>query len=122
MTVARDSACTALFDEKIYVMGGCDVDACYANLIEVFDIKTQTWTALPGPGSDEDDKLLYDYRALINVFEGKIYLAADEKDYTYDPKDGTWKLVRDKSSSFPTPLCIGVRWRMCYTVALTWGT
>ena len=98
MTVARDSACTALFDEKIYVMGGCDVDACYANLIEVFDIKTQTWTALPGPGSDEDDKLLYDYRALINVFEGKIYLAADEKDYTYDPKDGTWKLVREKSS------------------------
>ena len=53
MTVARENARSALLDEKIYVMGGCDIDQYNANWIEVFDLKTQSWTCLPGPGTDE---------------------------------------------------------------------
>ncbi|CAG7886786.1 unnamed protein product [Brassica rapa] len=98
MTVARADAATALLDEKIYVMGGCGIDAYSTNWVEVFDIRTQSWTAFPGPVFDVDEKLVDDYRDIVNVYEGKIYLATDEKDYTYDPKDGTWKLVREKSS------------------------
>ncbi|WZZ24552.1 hypothetical protein YC2023_007953 [Brassica napus] len=101
MTIDREDAPTALLDEKIYVVGGCNIDMYSTNWIEVFDIRTQSWTALPGPGPDEDDELVDDYRALVNVFEGKIYLATDEKDYTYDPKDGTWKLVKEKASFVP---------------------
>ncbi|KAF3531311.1 hypothetical protein DY000_02037090 [Brassica cretica] len=101
MTIDREDAPTALLDEKIYVVGGCNIDMYSTNWIDVFDIRTQSWTALPGPGPDEDDELVDDYRALVNVFEGKIYLATDEKDYTYDPKDGTWKLVKEKASFVP---------------------
>ncbi|RIA04874.1 hypothetical protein BRARA_K00872 [Brassica rapa] len=81
MTVARENAQTVLVDEKIYVMGGCDIDKYYANWIEIFDVRTQAWTALPGPGADDEDELL-------NVFKGKFYLAADEKEYSYEPKNG----------------------------------
>ncbi|CAG7884713.1 unnamed protein product [Brassica rapa] len=38
MTVAREDAQTVLLDEKIYVMGGCDIDKYNANWIEVFDV------------------------------------------------------------------------------------
>ena len=101
MTVARADAATALLDEKIYVMGGCDIDAYSTNWVEVFDIRTQSWTAFPGPVFDVDEKLVDDYRDIVNVYDGKIYLATDEKDYTYDPKDGTWKLVRENTSFIP---------------------
>ncbi|KAJ4899348.1 F-box/kelch-repeat protein [Raphanus sativus] len=103
MIVARENAETVLLDEKIYVMGGCDIDKYYANWIEVFDVKTESWTAFPGPGADEDD-LRNNLRNnnnecyIVNVFEGKLYVAADEKEYSYDPKNGTWKLVRENSS------------------------
>ncbi|KAJ4913403.1 F-box/kelch-repeat protein [Raphanus sativus] len=99
MTVAREDASTALLNEKIYVMGGCDIDAYSSNWVEVFDIRTQSWTALPGPGPDDmDDELRHAYCTVVNVFEGKIYLATDGKDYTYDPKYGTWKLVSEYTS------------------------
>ncbi|CAF2030043.1 unnamed protein product [Brassica oleracea var. botrytis] len=77
MTVARENARSALLDEKIYVMGGCDIDKYNANWIEVFDLKTQSWTSLPG----------------------KLYLEADAKEYSYEPKNGAWKLVREMSSA-----------------------
>ncbi|CAH8302971.1 unnamed protein product [Eruca vesicaria subsp. sativa] len=102
MTVARKNARTALLDEKIYVMGGCDIDEYYANWIEVFDLKNQSWTAFPGPGAD-DEELRNHLRksseyVIINEFEGKLYVATDEKEFSYEPKNGKWKLVREKSS------------------------
>ncbi|CAH8359982.1 unnamed protein product [Eruca vesicaria subsp. sativa] len=99
MYVARNSPHTVLLDEKIYVMGGCDIDEYYANWIEVFDQKTQSWTAFPGPNVD---KLLKHLRKshcdTVYVFEGKIYFMAGVKEYSYEPKDGTWKLVKEISS------------------------
>ncbi|KAL0726719.1 hypothetical protein Bca4012_022812 [Brassica carinata] len=101
MTVARDDAYTALLDGKIYVMGGCDIDSYSTNWIEVFDVRTQSWTALPGPGPDVDDELRHAYYFIIvNVCEGKIHVATIGKDYSYESKDGTWKLVREKSNLF----------------------
>ncbi|KAG2241670.1 hypothetical protein Bca52824_090243 [Brassica carinata] len=99
MTVARDDAETFLLDEKIYVMGGCDIDEYNANWIEVFDIETQSWTALPGPGADDEElrNHLQEFD-IVNVFEGKIYVASDEKEYSYEPENGEWKLVREQSS------------------------
>ncbi|CAA7022559.1 unnamed protein product [Microthlaspi erraticum] len=103
MTVARKNARALFCDGKIYVMGGCDIDKYSASWFEVFDMKTQSWTALPGPGADEDE-LLNLFRAgdkryrIENVFEGKIFIVVDEKEYAHDPKDGTWKFVRQQSS------------------------
>ncbi|KAJ4913402.1 F-box/kelch-repeat protein [Raphanus sativus] len=101
MTVARDDAYTALHDGKIYVIGGCDIDAYSTNWIEVFDVRTQSWTALPGPGPDADEELRRAYYFIIvNVCKGKIYVETIGKYYTYEPKDGTWKLVRERSNLF----------------------
>ncbi|KAG2306499.1 hypothetical protein Bca52824_026247 [Brassica carinata] len=103
MTVARKNAETVLLDEKIYVMGGCDIDEYNANWIEVFDIKSQSWSALPGPGAD-DEELLNHLRNnnweyyIVSVFKGKLYVVAGEKEYSYEPKNGTWKLLREYSS------------------------
>ncbi|EOA25867.1 hypothetical protein CARUB_v10019246mg [Capsella rubella] len=84
---------TVLIDQKIYVIGGCDVDSWF----EVLDIKTQTWRALSSPGAGHE---LYNININVNpdAFEGKLYVATHEKDYTYDPKDGTWKAAREESS------------------------
>ncbi|CAG7886784.1 unnamed protein product [Brassica rapa] len=111
MTVARENAATALVDDKIYVVGGCDIDAYSTNWVEVFDIRSQSWTALPGPGSLVDDELPDDddYCNIVNVFEGKIYLTIDEKDYIYDSKDDTWKLVRVETSFLSS---VKVWWEM----------
>ncbi|KAF2533046.1 hypothetical protein F2Q70_00033271 [Brassica cretica] len=96
---ARKHANTVVLDEKIYVMGGCDIDAYYANWIEVFDVKTQSWAAFPGPGVDELCNHFRKRRCYnVNVFEGRIYLLTGDKEYTYEPKDGTWKLVKEISS------------------------
>ena len=100
MTVARKHAHTVLLDEKIYVMGGCDIDVYYANWIEVFDTNSQSWTAFPGPTVDElCNHLRKRHYYIVNVFEGKIYLVlTHDKEYTYELKDGTWKLVKEISS------------------------
>ena len=55
---------------------------------------------MPCPGPDVDDELHAYYFIIVNVCEGKIYVATIGKDYTYEPKDGTWKLVREKSNLF----------------------
>ncbi|EFH44968.1 hypothetical protein ARALYDRAFT_916346 [Arabidopsis lyrata subsp. lyrata] len=94
MTVARSEPTTVYLDEKIYVIGGCKNDES-TNWLEIFDIKTQSWRALPGPVTDQELRCKY-----INVpvaFKGKLYVAAETKDYTYEPKDGTWNVVREKS-------------------------
>ncbi|CAH8366432.1 unnamed protein product [Eruca vesicaria subsp. sativa] len=107
MTVARENAQTVILDEKIYVIGGCDIDEYNANWIEVFDIKSQSWSALPGPGADEDElrnhlREYSEYYYIVNVFGGKIYVVVNEKDYTYEPKNGIWKLVREKPGFIDT--------------------
>ncbi|CAH8359993.1 unnamed protein product [Eruca vesicaria subsp. sativa] len=103
MSVTRKSPHTVLLDEKIYVMGGCDIDKYYANWIEVFDLKTESWTAFPGPDVDEIRNHIRQIGQrgcayIVTVFEGNIYLVVDDKEYTYKPKDGTWKLVKEISS------------------------
>ncbi|CAH8302981.1 unnamed protein product [Eruca vesicaria subsp. sativa] len=100
MNVARESPHTVLLDEKIYVMGGCDIDEYYANWIEVFDVQTQSWAAFPGPGVDELCNDLRKNRVFykVNVFQEKLYLETDDKAYNYEPKNGTWKVVRKRSN------------------------
>ncbi|KAG7543294.1 Kelch repeat type 1 [Arabidopsis thaliana x Arabidopsis arenosa] len=93
MMIARSDPVAVYLDEKIYVMGGCKNDES-ANWFEVFDIKTQTWKALPNP----DHELREYFYVNPDALEKKLYLAADTKDYTYEPKDGTWKVVREVSS------------------------
>lgn len=95
MMVARGNPIAVYLDDKIYVMDGYENDK-FPNWIEVFDIKTQTWRALPSPGADIElnDCFVVNPDAL----EGKIYVASYTKDYTYDPKCDTWKVVREKSS------------------------
>lgn len=46
MTVARSNPIAGFLDEKIYVVGGVEIDES-DNWFEVFDVKTQTWNALP---------------------------------------------------------------------------
>ncbi|CAL9224240.1 unnamed protein product [Arabidopsis halleri] len=96
MTVARSDPVAVYLDEKIYVIGGCKNDES-TNWLEVFDIKTQTWRALPSPGTDHELRCKY-IKVNSNAFKGKLYIAAETKDYTYEPKDGTWNVVREKSS------------------------
>ncbi|EOA18377.1 hypothetical protein CARUB_v10006907mg [Capsella rubella] len=93
MIAARKYPRAVLIDQKIYVIGGCNVDSWF----EVLDIKTQTWRALPSPGARHE---LCNININVNPdgFEGKLYVASHENDYTYDPKDGTWKVVREESS------------------------
>ncbi|KAG7543891.1 Kelch-type beta propeller [Arabidopsis thaliana x Arabidopsis arenosa] len=95
MTLARSEPMAVYLDEKIYVMGGCKNDES-ANWLEVFDIKTQTWRALPSPRTDHELRCKY-IKVNPNAFKGKLYVAAETKDYTYEPKDGTWNVVREKS-------------------------
>ncbi|CAN7108971.1 unnamed protein product [Brassica rapa subsp. narinosa] len=70
---------------EIYLIGGPYREP--SSSVRILDCKSHTW--------------LDDYRDIVNVYDGKIYLATDEKDYTYDPKDGTWKLVRENTSFIP---------------------
>ncbi|KAG7548543.1 Kelch repeat type 1 [Arabidopsis suecica] len=104
MTVARAEPIAVYLDEKIYVIGGCKNDDS-ANWLEVFDIKTQTWRALPSPGIDHELRCKY-IKVNPNAYKGKLYVAAETKDYTYEPKDGTWNVVREKSK--------GKEWREIY--------
>ncbi|CAA7027509.1 unnamed protein product [Microthlaspi erraticum] len=97
MTVAREEATAILLDQKIYVMGGCVNDKSSANnWFEVFDINTQTWSALPSPRADYDE--LRQYIVVNAAVKGKIYAMAQEKEYTYEPTSGAWEVVREKSS------------------------
>ncbi|EOA18983.1 hypothetical protein CARUB_v10007628mg, partial [Capsella rubella] len=93
MTVARILQHAVLINQEIYVMGGCDVD----NWFEVLDIKTQTWRALPSPGAGHE-LCLNNIEVNPDAFIGKLYVASRDNDYTYDPKDGSWKIVREESS------------------------
>ncbi|CAA7027508.1 unnamed protein product [Microthlaspi erraticum] len=89
MLVARAGATAVFLDGKIYVMGGCGEDES-VTWMEVFDIKTQTWMALPSHGAAELRKERW---FIANVLEGKIYAIAEMKHYAYDPKEGTWRNV-----------------------------
>lgn len=42
MIVDRKNAFEVFVDEKIYVIGGCEIDEYPSNWIEVFDMKSQS--------------------------------------------------------------------------------
>ncbi|EOA18385.1 hypothetical protein CARUB_v10006915mg [Capsella rubella] len=96
MMVARECANAVFVDGKIYVMRGCGKDESMA-WMEVFDIRTQTWSSLPSHGADELRSS--EQEIVITVLEGKIYVMDDTKDYAYDPKKGIWEVVETHSSN-----------------------
>ncbi|KAF2551567.1 hypothetical protein F2Q68_00037611 [Brassica cretica] len=79
------------------------IDKYNANWIEVFDLKTQSWTSLPGPGADDvelrNHLRKYSEYFKVNEFKGKLYVATDEKEFSYEPNNGAWKFVRETSSA-----------------------
>ncbi|CAH8353160.1 unnamed protein product [Eruca vesicaria subsp. sativa] len=99
MTVAREDPCVIVDHAKIYVMGGCNIEEYYAKWFEVFDTKTQSWTVLPGPGTELRILLTENNCDLVNVIDEKFFVMINEKEYSYEPKDGTWKLLREQSNS-----------------------
>ncbi|CAN7072361.1 unnamed protein product [Brassica oleracea var. botrytis] len=86
MLVSREEAYAFYIDGKIYVMENGRKDS---NWMEVLDIKTQNWSPLLSHGATE----FRDDWCLINVFRGKIYVIAEEENFAYDPKEGTWEVV-----------------------------
>lgn len=79
MTVARKFAAAAFIEGKIFVTGGTKEPM---NWVEVFDLKTQTWTPLPSPNN-----------AKANLYGGKLYVRSENTRYVYDPKEGTWNVI-----------------------------
>ncbi|KAL1205386.1 F-box/kelch-repeat protein [Cardamine amara subsp. amara] len=101
--------CAVFLDEKIYVLGD-SVTNKSSSYFEVFDLKTQSWRALQLPDND-----LYDYNK-CNVVEGKLYVVSKQKDYMYDPKEGTWKVAREESIfEYVTSWCVIENVIYCYT-------
>ncbi|CAA7028162.1 unnamed protein product [Microthlaspi erraticum] len=90
MLVARRSANSVLLDQKIFVMGGCGKPD---NWFEVFDIKTETWSVLPCHIADLD--VLFWRSIVVNAVQGKLYVVVDRKEYTYEPKSGTWEVTEN---------------------------
>ncbi|KAF3574890.1 hypothetical protein F2Q69_00062702 [Brassica cretica] len=86
MTAAREDPCVFTDHGKIYVMGGCKIDEYSARLFEVFDMKTQSWTVLPGPGAELRILLTENNYDLVNVIDEKFFVVINEREYTYEPK------------------------------------
>ncbi|BAB08887.1 unnamed protein product [Arabidopsis thaliana] len=138
MTVARSDPVAVLIDQRIYVLGGREMDES-DDWFEVFDIKTQTWRALPSfrAGLELRRYIVWPNRyfprlgdsqtavRLINVnpnaLEGKLYVAAQINDYTYEPKDDTWKVVSKSSIRRVKVWCVieNVMYA-CHDVFLRW--
>ncbi|KAF8046762.1 hypothetical protein N665_3442s0005 [Sinapis alba] len=86
MKLARKNPVACILDEKIYVMGGCNVYES-TNWAEVFDPNTQTWESLPDPGPRLRSSLI----KIIYARDGKVYVSSSEKKvYFYDPKELRW--------------------------------
>nr|VDD48583.1 unnamed protein product [Brassica oleracea] len=88
---------------EIYIIGGPDGKP--ASSVRILDCRSHTWRDGPNMTVARDDAytVILDgkiYVIGVNVCEGKNYVATIGKDYTYEPKDGTWKLVREKSNLF----------------------
>nr|VDD50314.1 unnamed protein product [Brassica oleracea] len=84
MLVARDAAYAFYIDGNVM-----EDDRKDDNWMEVLDIKTQTWCPLLSHGATEFRGNWF----LTNVFRGKIYVIADEENFAYDPKEGTWEVL-----------------------------
>lgn len=98
MKSRRKNASTCVFDDKIYVMGGCD--PCYGdmNWFEMYDVKTQTWKTLPV--SSDIKVSLKDNVRKIDVVEGKIYVKTEAgvQDWIYDVNEGKWSVAEEQLS------------------------
>ncbi|ESQ53225.1 hypothetical protein EUTSA_v10026900mg [Eutrema salsugineum] len=90
MMVARANAFACVFDDKIYIMGGCSADES-TNWAEVFDPKTQTWEPLTDPGAE----LRVSSITKVEVIQEKIYVKViGVMEYVYDPKESKWDVPK----------------------------
>ncbi|MGY5031254.1 kelch repeat-containing protein [Streptomyces sp. 900116325] len=104
----RAGAGTAVLDGKLYVVGGCDRDACGTHSdVTVYDPRTDRWSSLasyPEPIS---------WNACAGL-EGRLYCAGGLADgevrhtYVYEPGSDSWARIAD----LPVPL-----WGSAYSSA-----
>ncbi|KAG2293673.1 hypothetical protein Bca52824_040342 [Brassica carinata] len=75
MTVAKKFAEAAFIDGKIFVTGGTEDTM---NWVEIFDLKTQTWTPLPSPNNAKLIFMDESYTLEVRNYCGTLIILWDE--------------------------------------------
>ncbi|XP_010447861.1 PREDICTED: F-box/kelch-repeat protein At4g29370-like [Camelina sativa] len=119
MKMKRKHASSCVFDDKIYVMGGCDPSCGDINWFEMYDIKTKTWRTLP---ENPDIKVRQGDNVVrkIDVVEGKIYVKTEAgvKDWVYNVKEGKWSVAEEQLSLlWSKSWCVIDNVMYCYSCA-----
>ncbi|XP_009147694.1 F-box/kelch-repeat protein At5g39560-like [Brassica rapa] len=87
---------TVAVGSDIYLIGG-PYKGPLSSRVRIFDCRSHTWR--DGPNmlvAREAAHGATEFRGnwfLANVFRGKIYVIAEEENFAYDPKEGTWEVV-----------------------------
>ncbi|WZZ43869.1 hypothetical protein YC2023_040128 [Brassica napus] len=99
MTVAKKFAEAAFIDGKIFVTGGTEDTM---NWVEIFDLKTQTWTPLPSPNNAKLIFMDESYTLEVALEEGTWKVISPEVHGGFGPghKIGPWCVIEDVKFSF----------------------